>query len=93
MTLFSKDTVIANVIDGVFIPVNFNLLPLYLQRTGNIEKWLESRAIDSSRTNARLLKRVLRLSGKSDLDTVMAVSAATITDSYWVRAEEDCSVI
>ena len=60
-TLMSEDRVIATVKNGVITDADERLLPLYLKRTGNIEGWLASRAIDSHRTNSRLLKRALRL--------------------------------
>ena len=37
------------------------LCPFYLKRTGNLDGWLASRAIDSHRPNSRLLKKALRL--------------------------------
>ena len=50
-TLMSEDRVIATVKNGVITDADERLLPLYLKRTGNIEGWLASRAIDSHRTN------------------------------------------
>lgn len=61
------------------------LLPIYLKRTSNVEKWLETRAIDSHRANSRLLKKALRLSEKDDVSTVLSVNAVTITDTYWIK--------
>lgn len=83
--LLSKDIPIAKYIQNRLEVMNSNLLPLYLKRTGNLEKWLENRAIDSHRTNSRLLKRMLRLQEKDDISTVLAVHAATITDTYWIK--------
>ncbi len=65
--------------------IDADLCPLYLVRTGDIRGWLESRAIDSSRPNSRLLKRILRLKDSSDLGSVLAVSAAALTDNFWVK--------
>lgn len=56
---------------------------------GDIQAWLESRAVDGHRANSRLLKRALRLERKDDLTTVLAVNAATITDNYWVKPLDD----
>ena len=86
LIILSKDTVVAKYIEDKLEIVCPNLVPLYLKRTGNLEKWLEERAIDSHRTNSRLLKRMLRLQEKDDVNTVLAVHAATITDTYWVKA-------
>jgi len=86
LIILSKDTVVAKYIENKFEIVCPNLIPLYLKRTENLEKWLEERAIDSHRTNSRLLKRMLRLQEKDDVNTVLAVHAATITDTYWAKS-------
>ena len=60
-TLLSADRPIAHIEDGVIVSSDQALLPLYLKRTGDVERWLASRAIDTHRVNSRLLKRALRL--------------------------------
>ena len=85
MLLMSRNQCVAKIIDRDLHPLQSELLPLFLQRTGDVMAWLEMRAIDSHRTNSRLLKRALRLENKDDLHTVLAVNAVTITDSYWVK--------
>jgi len=62
------------------------LAPMYLVNTGNVYRWLETRAIDYHRANSRLLKKALRLTEKDDVSTVISVHAATITDNYWIKA-------
>lgn len=89
LLLLHKDTLIAKVIDGRLEPILSGRLPLFLQRTGDVEAWLKSRAIDSSRTNSRLLKKALRLRATDDLSTVLFVNGATITDSFWVKPIDD----
>ena len=91
-TLMSEDRVIATVKNGVITDADERLLPLYLKRTGNIEGWLASRAIDSHRTNSRLLKRALRLRTTDDIATALAVNAATVTDRYWFKPEGSTAV-
>lgn len=91
-TLMSEDRVIAHIKNGVITDADDILLPLYLKRTKNIEGWLASRAIDSHRTNSRLLKRVLRLHTTDDVQTALAVNAATVTDRYWFRPEGSAAV-
>lgn len=86
-TLMSKDRIIATIKDGIITEADRSLLPLYLARTKNLEGWLSSRAIDSHRTNSRLLKKALRLRRTDDVDTVLSVNAATVTDCYWFRPE------
>ena len=83
--IMSKDTVAATVEDGQITVSDTALLPLYLKRTGDIEGWLRGRAIDAHRTNSRLLKKALRLTLADDVELVLKINAATITDSYWFR--------
>lgn len=61
------------------------LLPVYFKRSTNLEGWLASRAIDSHRPNSRVLKRALRLRERDDVNSVLAVHAVTVTDTYWVK--------
>ena len=91
-TLMSEDRVIATVKNGVITDADERLLPLYLKRTGNIEGWLASRAINPHRTNSRLLKRALRLRTTDDIATALAVNAATVTDRYWFKPEGSTAV-
>lgn len=86
-TLMSGDKIIAKIQKGVITEFDDTLLPLYLKRTRDLDGWLASRAIDSHRTNSRLLKKALRLKNPDDAQTVLAVNAATITDCYWFRPE------
>jgi len=89
LLLLSKITIIAEIINGSVNPIYPEKLPLFLKRTGDIQAWLEARAIDGHRTNSRLLKRALRLEHKDDLSTVLTVNAATITDNFWVKPLDD----
>jgi len=85
--LRSRDTTVGVVRDGLLAECDEALLPLYLQRTKDIESWLRGRAIDAHRTNSRLLKKALRVGSADDLDAVLRVHAATITDAYWFCRE------
>ena len=85
--LMSEDKVIATVKNGVITGCDNTLLPLYLKRTRDLDGWLASRAIDTHRTNSRLLKKALRLHTADDAQIALAVNAATITDRYWFRPE------
>ena len=91
-TLMSEDRVIAHIKNGVITDADDILLPLYLKRTKDVEKWLAYRAVDHSRKNARLLKRALRLRTTDDAQTALAVNAATVTDRYWFRPEGSAAV-
>jgi len=83
----SRDFQIAQVQNGLITDYDPQRLPLYLLKTRDLTGWLESRAIDSHRTNSRLLKKALRLAASDDLEAVLHVHAATITDTYWFCPE------
>lgn len=83
--IMSKDSIAAKWQSSKLEVVNESLLPLYLKNTGNVDRWLETRAIDYHRANSRLLKKALRLTEKDDISTVITVNAVTITDSYWIK--------
>lgn len=83
--ILSGDTIVAKWENNNLEIANENLLPLYLKNTGNVEKWLETRAIDHHRANSRLLKKALRLDERDDVSSVLSVNAVTITDNYWIK--------
>ena len=85
--IMSKDRIVATVQDGIITSSDPERIPLYLKRTGDVRGWLGGRAIDSHRTNSRLLKKALRLSAADDVELVLSVNAATITDTYWYRIQ------
>ncbi len=91
-TLMSGDYTIATIKNGIITEADETLLPLYLKRTKDMEGWLASRAIDSHRTNSRLLKKALRLKTTDDVQTALAVNAATVTDRYWFKPEGSTAV-
>ncbi|MBP5231560.1 MAG: hypothetical protein ILO68_07500 [Clostridia bacterium] len=86
-TLMSEDRTIASVKNGEMTDWDEALLPLYLKRTKSVEGWLASRAVDGHRTNARLLKKALRIRGADDAQVALAVNGATVTDRYWFKPE------
>ena len=83
--ILNGDTVAAEWIDSKLNIIKPSLLPMYLELTGNVPKWLETRAIDSHRANSRLLKKALRLTERDDISSVLSVNAVTITDNYWIK--------
>ncbi len=83
--LMSGNTLVGIIRQNHVIPVCKELLPLCFTNGGDITDWLKRRAIDCHRTNARLLKKVLRLKHKDDVSTALHFNAATITDNYWIR--------
>ncbi|MBQ9016400.1 MAG: HipA domain-containing protein [Firmicutes bacterium] len=66
-------------------PVDDRLLPMFL-RSHSFIRWVEQRAIDGDRTNARMLKKAHGMNRTSpDFETAMKYHAATITDNFWVK--------
>lgn len=86
-TIMSANIPVVKVTDGVVESKHSSLAPLFFNRSDDVYAWLESRAIDSHRTNSRLLKKALRLTEKDDVSTVLAVNAVTITDNYWFKED------
>jgi len=64
--------------------------PIYIVNRGDILSWISDRAIDGSRGNSRSVKREFGLSRTADdVQTVLSVHGAAITDNYWIKDEED----
>lgn len=84
--ILNGDTVAAEWKNNELKVLNRNMLPMYIELTGNVLKWLEIRAIDSHRANSRLLKKALRLTERDDIASVLSVNAVTITDNYWIKS-------
>lgn len=83
--VMSQDKKVAEICGSTVKPIIPKLMPLYLERGGNIDEWIKGRAIDAHRTHSRLLKRALRLKEYDDTNTVLSVYAATVTDNYWIK--------
>lgn len=79
------DVPVATFSGRIVTTINPDLAPLCFRNGGDLDTWLESRAIDRHRTNSRALKRLLRLGDTSDTNTALRVHGATITDNYWVK--------
>ena len=87
--IMSGDIKVAEWRDRELKVINDRLLPLYLKRVSDADRWLETRAIDSHRANSRLLKKALRLAERDDVSTVIYAHGATITDNYWIKSPEE----
>ena len=90
--IMSGDIAVASFHGRVVTPILPERCPLCFQKGGDLEAWLESRAIDRHRTNSRILKRILRLGDTSDLNTALHVHGATITDNYWVKTKDEAGL-
>ena len=88
--VMSADTVVAEYKDDKLRIIDTRLVPLFFKRTGDFKKWVSDRAIDATRPNSRVLKKVHGLSRlSSDYDTAMLYNAACITDNFWVRKADE----
>ena len=87
------DSVVATVVDNNVKSIeDKEKCPLYLVRTSDFESWLRTRCIDLHRTNSRVLKKMLRLQNSDEMELVLTVRAASVTDNYWCR-EKDSSLM
>ena len=83
--VMSGDKIVGRWENEAFTLIDKALAPIFLINNRNVNRWLETRAIDYHRANSRLLKKALRLTEKDDVNTVISVYAATITDNYWIK--------
>lgn len=74
-----------NMISKVEI-INKSLLPEILKLNDSIalHEWLKSRSIDVTRSNARILLKLLKIS-TDEISAVIYNKALNLTDSYWIK--------
>ncbi len=87
--VYSADTPVVRIEHGLVTWTDPARAPLYFIAGRDFTSWLEARAIDSHRTNSRLLKKALRIAERDDAHTALAVNAVTITDNYWFCEEKE----
>ncbi len=83
--LMSGDKAVAKFKDGSLIYIDEEACPLYVKRTGNIEKFMEGRCLDLSRPNARVLLKLLGITNKSEALIPLYSYGACISDDYWFK--------
>ena len=83
--VMSYDDVVAEFDHGNLAFIDEVRCPLMIKRTHRLEPFLKSRAIDSGRTNSRLLKKVLNIHEDEDELVSLCSYAASISDSYWFK--------
>ena len=83
--VMSGDKVVAEFNRGELVYKNEKLCPLVIKNTNSLLNFLKSRVIDSSRTNSRLLKKVLNINVNDDTLVSLCSYAASITDNYWFK--------
>lgn len=84
-SIMSADTKVATYENGNLIYINEKLCPLIIKRTNSVSNFLKGRAIDSNRTNSRLLKKVLNIHTNNDEQISLYAYGAVITDNYWFK--------
>ena len=83
--LMCENDVVASFEKGLLVSGNDQLLPLVFKRTKFLTEFLKSRAIDSGRTNSRILRKILNINVKDDTLVSLCSYAASITDNYWFK--------
>ena len=88
--IYSGNIIVAKVIEDVLKIEDENRAPIALLNGTTFKDWVSSRALDSSRTHGRILKKTHGLSSfASDFETAMKYHAAVITDNFWVKSEDE----
>lgn len=88
--LMHKDEKVAEIKDTEFVKsLNDNLLPVIMinKNAGSLEAWLQTRVIDTHRTNSRQIRRRLSVRSEVPKEIVIKARAISITDSYWLKWE------
>ena len=86
--LMMGDKVVAEFNNGELISFKENLLPLIVKRTHSLSAFLKTRVIDTSRTNARLLKKAMNIHEETDEFLSLCSYAASLTDNYWFKPKK-----
>ena len=93
-TLMCKDTsivefsIVGDTISNCVLCTNDNkLLPMQLNYLNGqtLSNWLRSRRFDTTRSNARLILKLLKLGTSSDILPVIFNKGLSLTDCYWLK--------
>lgn len=83
--VMDENVVTAEFNNGELVYINDELAPLIIKRTHSIEEFLKLRTMDMSRTNARILKKVLNINVEEDYLAPLYSYALSINDHYWFK--------
>lgn len=94
MQLLMKDMPVLNVSDsGLCEVIDFNHLPFALRKQhitlADFIEWASNRTLSIGRSYAKEILNSLRLSQNNRYAVCKACRGLTLTDSYWIRQEED----
>lgn len=85
--IMSEDKVVAEFIKNQLIYLDTALAPLIVLRTHDLASFLSSRILDTSRTNARILKRILNVHSEEEYIIALKNHATSVTDNYWFKSK------
>ena len=83
--LMSGNNVVASFEKGTLIDIDEKHAPIIVKRTHSLEEFLKLRVIDMSRTNARILKRLLDIHVDDNYKSALYSYALSISDNYWFK--------
>jgi len=86
--LMYRDKQVAEIKDTEFVKsLDDNLLPVIMinKNAGSLEVWLQTRVIDTQRTNSRQVRRRLSVRSEVPKEIVIKARAISITDNYWLK--------
>ena len=84
-SVMSGNIIVAIFDHGDLTYINEKLAPLVIKRTHRMEEFLKLRVIDMSRTNARILKRILNIHVEDDYKAALYSYALSVNDNYWFK--------
>lgn len=84
-SIMSGNKVVASFEQGTLTFIDEEHAPLVIKRTHSIEEFLKLRVIDMSRTNARILKRILNIHVDDDYKAALYSYALSVNDNYWFK--------
>ena len=85
--IMSEDKVVAEFEKNKLVYIDTALAPLIVLRTHDLVAFLSSRILDTSRTNARLLKRILNVHSEEEYIIALKNHATSVTDNYWFKSK------
>lgn len=86
----SGNKIVAEYKDSQITIINERKAPIALLHGKSFQDWVSERAMDGSRSNAHRLKIAHGLNSfASDYDTAMTYHAATITDNFWCKRQDE----
>ena len=83
--VMNENTIVASFIQGILVDIDEGLAPFIIKRTRSIVEFLQLRTMDMSRTNARILKKVLNINVDEEYKTPLFAYALSISDHYWFK--------